>query len=59
MREEATSAAEYYVSAVKKETVKDFGKYLIDHSSKLPDGTVGLSVPDIVDLTVNFLEEKI
>ena len=56
MREEATSAAEYYVSAVKRETVRGFSKYLIDKAEPLPDGTVGLSATDIVDLTVKFLE---
>ena len=48
---------ERHLSSIKLETVKDFGKYLIDHTTKLPDGTVGISATDIVDLTVNFLEE--
>lgn len=49
-------AAQYYAYAVKRETVRSFGKYLIDHAAKLPDGTVGLSALDISDLTVKFLE---
>ena len=59
MREEATSAAEYYVSAVKRETVRGFAKYLIDKAEPLPDGTVAISAMDIADLTVKFLEEMI
>ena len=50
-------AAQYYAYAVKKETARSFAKYLIDHATKLPDGTVGISAPDIVDLTVKFLED--
>ena len=49
-------AAEYFYSAAKVETVKDLGKYLIDHATKLPDDTVGISAMDIADLTVKFLE---
>ena len=59
MKKETTSAAEYYVWAVKRETVRSFGKYLIDHATKLPDSTVAISAMDIADLTVKFLEEMI
>ena len=59
MREEATSAAEYYVRAVKREAVREFAKYLIGKAELLPDGTVVISAMDIADLTVKFLEEMI
>ena len=56
MANQTNSAAEYYVFAVKREAVRAFGKYLIDHAGKLPDGTHALTVADIADLTVDFLE---
>ncbi len=46
-----------FVLAKQKEAVRAFGKYLIDHAGKLPDGTHALTVADIADLTADFLEE--
>ena len=57
MEPKMNSAAEYYIAGIKRQTVRGFGKYLIDHASKFPDGTMGLSAMDIADLTVQFLEE--
>jgi hypothetical protein len=37
--------------------LKDLGKYLIDHASKMQDGTMALSVADVADHTIDYIKE--